>query len=195
MVLYLKGRFNVGLYNVLKRQQARQDILQKCKKENQVDKETMTAKNNQVNKGTMTAITGNNIRLCAYRHRRPTVLWQQNCDDTTLTRKTAASRRKETLKWCSLIHGVSHKATADGLWTTMVNFISKDELGEYLANSKRVQRVMKSKQKHTTRNDRNEEDVSSYVYSLKVLYQGGLIGKRKYQSIRNSKKTLGTHKR
>ena len=173
--LILQGRFNVALYNKLKWNKTAVHAVQRHQAENRQEK------------GTMTRLSGKDITNCTYRQRRPTVLSNRNCDHVlSMTRKTEASRKKETLKWCSMIHGKSHKAISNGLWTTLVNFVSKDELRSYMFNSSKAKKVMKSK----TPVVRTDDGMSTFVYSMKVLYQGGLISKRKYQAIRNSQKSL-----
>ena len=148
----------------------------------------MTIVSNQIDKGTMTVLSDKDIGFIAQRRRNPTILSVRNCDSIAMTKRTAASRRKETMSACLKIHGCGNNAAAakSGMWSTFVNSCSMNELRKYLSDSKKVQQAL-GKDKPS----RGEK--GSYVQSMKVLYQGGLLSKRKYQSIRNSMKTSSTN--
>ena len=111
-----KGRFDIGLYSKLKKSKACDLIVRKCMKANQVDQATMTT------------LKGKDIVSSAYRYRKPTVLQPRNWDVSTLTRKNALARTKETLCWSRRTHGDSRKAVAS-------------EPFEHFSNSKRRKNV------------------------------------------------------
>lgn len=81
------------------------------------------------------------------------------------------------------------------MWTTLVSVSSKEELTNYVEKSTRcmeeiVPPIVKKNVKCY------EKSMKNKVRSMRVLYQGGLISKRKYTSIRNSTDTIkGTEKK
>lgn len=73
----------------------------------------------------------------------------------------------------------------DGLWTTLVGSASKSEMKTYLSHSQ----VCLNGVIPSIVNGKIEEYESSkanQIRSMRVLYEGGLISKRKYTCIRNS---------
>ena len=68
------------------------------------------------------------------------------------------------------------KAINDGLWTTMIGSETNDELKEYVSNSKKCMNSI--------------VPGILAIRSMRVMYEGGLLGKRKYTSVRNSSDDL-----
>lgn len=105
-------------------------------------------------------------------------------------------RRKKTLSILRPIHvsGSAAKGTGsceenrpvlDGLWSTLVCTASKPEMANYITKSNQcmhdiIPNIVKAKIKQYEKSKENQ------VRSMRVLYEGGLISKRKYTSIRNS---------
>lgn len=105
-------------------------------------------------------------------------------------------RRKKTLAALSPIHTKScaqakvklpreNKLVLDGMWTTLICMASKPEMTTYIKNSticmqEIIPSIIKGKIKDYEHSKENK------VRSLRVLYEGGLISKRKYTSIRNN---------
>ena len=125
--------------------------------------------------------------------RRPNVTSVVNptCSEKlNLSRKQFLMRRKKTLSALRPIHistaaREDNKPVLDGLWTTLVCTASKPDMTNYITNSnicmhEIIPNVIKSKIKDYERSKENQ------VRSMRVLYEGGLISKRKYTSIRNS---------
>lgn len=76
----------------------------------------------------------------------------------------------------------AHKA---GLWTTLITEISPKELKNYMIHSNMC---MQSVVPVIVKDAVKEYEISeaNYVRSAGILYQGGLLSKRKYQQIRNN---------
>ena len=79
----------------------------------------------------------------------------------------------------------NEKAVQDGLWTTLIGITPKPVIAEYISTSKVcmkeiLPKLLKSKVDEYVKSDANN------VRSMRVLYEGGLISKRKYTSVRNS---------
>jgi hypothetical protein len=79
----------------------------------------------------------------------------------------------------------SLKSVKDGLWTTLIGTCTNSELSSYISQSKLctgriLPSIVKDKCKEYTTSQSNQ------IRSMRVLYERGLIGKRKYTSIRNS---------
>lgn len=73
----------------------------------------------------------------------------------------------------------------DGFWSTLICTASKPAMTNYINKSSQcmheiIPNIVKAKIK------RNENSKENRVRSMRVLYEGGLISKRKYTSIRNS---------
>ena len=80
-------------------------------------------------------------------------------------------------------------AIKDGLWTTLITSAETGEMREYISNSKKcmdsvVPGILNSKVKEYVKSQANK------IRSMRVLYESGLLGKRKYSSIRNSSDVL-----
>ena len=85
----------------------------------------------------------------------------------------------------------SLKPVKDGLWTTLIGTCTISELSTYISQSKLctervLPSIVKDKCKEYTCSKSNQ------IRSMRVLYERGLIGKRKYTSIRNSSDVITT---
>jgi hypothetical protein len=83
------------------------------------------------------------------------------------------------------------KAVNAGLWTTLLGTASTSEMQTYISQSKLcmekvVPKVVKGKLKEYTLSKSNQ------IRSMRVLYEGGLVAKRKYTKIRNSSDIIQT---
>ena len=86
----------------------------------------------------------------------------------------------------------SLKPVKDGLWTTVIGTCTISELSTYISQSKLctervLPSIIKDKCKEYTCSKSNNQ-----IRSMRVLYERGLIGKRKYTSIRNSSDVITT---
>lgn len=120
---------------------------------------------------------------------------QKNCSEKAenLSRWQLLRRKKKTLAALKPIHCASssntsslqEKAVQDGLWTTLIGTTPKPAIAEYISTSKVcmnevLPKIFKSKVDKYVKSDANN------IRSMRVLYEGGLISKQKYTSIRNS---------
>ena len=119
-----------------------------------------------------------------------------NSEKLNLSRKQFFRRRKKTLAALGSIHTCAganckrklpsdNKPVLDGLWMTLICTASKPEMTTYIRNSNicmqdLIPGIIKGKIKDYEQSKENQ------VRSLRVLYEGGPISKRKYTSIRNS---------
>ena len=75
------------------------------------------------------------------------------------------------------------------MWTTLVSGSSTNELTNYVEKSMRcMEEIVPSIVKKNVKC--YEKSMQNKVRSMRVLYQGGLISRRKYTSIRNSTDTI-----
>ena len=103
-------------------------------------------------------------------------------------------RKQKTVKAVKVIHVYTSekeqtKSIKDGLWTTFITSAETGEMREYISNSKKcmdsvVPSIVNSKVKEYEKSKANK------IRSMRVLYESGLLGKRKYTSIRNSSDVL-----
>ena len=77
------------------------------------------------------------------------------------------------------------KAVNDGLWTTLINSATEGEMKEYIENSTKCMESVLPKILENKVND-NKKSQKNQIRSMRILYENGLLGKRKYTSIRNS---------
>lgn len=75
------------------------------------------------------------------------------------------------------------KVVLDGMWATLVTKSSKEDLNKYFENSvicmnNVVPDIVKKKVL------KSEKSESNRIRSVRVLYEGGLMSKRKYNAIR-----------
>lgn len=117
-----------------------------------------------------------------------------NSEKLNLSRRQFFRRRKKILAALGPIHTCSgatknlpkdNKPVVDGLWTTFISTASKPEITNYIRNSnicmqEIIPGIVNEKIKSY------EQSKGNQVRNLRVLYEGGLISKRKYTSIRNS---------
>ena len=119
---------------------------------------------------------------------------QVNCSEKAenLSRWQLHRRKKKTVSVLKPVHCASggssssnEKAVQDGLWTTLIGITPKPVIAEYISTSKVcmkeiLPKLLKNKVDEYVKSDANN------VRSMRVLYEGGLISKRKYTSVRNS---------
>ena len=85
------------------------------------------------------------------------------------------------------------KAVQDGLWTTLIGTTPKPAIAEYISTSRVCMNeilptILKSKVDNYVKSDANN------IRSMRVLYEGGLISKRKYTRNSSDKKLLHERK-
>jgi len=121
---------------------------------------------------------------------KPTSLSKENSDKCLGDIRTGNKRRRLTLEKVEEIHGGLHankvereQQCLDGLWYTLVNSVDHTTLKGYLETSESVKDIL---------TDIVNTGVSSYetsldntVRSVSVLYEGGILSKRKYNLIRS----------
>ena len=129
--------------------------------------------------------------------RRPSVaskILPLNSEKLKLSVSQFRMRKKRTVQALKHIHCDSHASTSeeghktavnDGLWTTLIGSATNQEVNHYISNSKRcmnsiIPDIMQCKVKDYAASQANK------IRSMRVLYEGGLVGKRKYTSVRNS---------
>ena len=121
-------------------------------------------------------------------------------DSETLSISASQFRRRKqkTVQAVKAIHCDSHIYTSekeqtnsvkDGLWTTLISSAETGEMREYISNSKKcmnsvVPSIVNNKVKEYEKSQANK------IRSMRVLYESGLLGKRKYTSVRNSSDVL-----
>ena len=121
-----------------------------------------------------------------------------NSETLSLSASQFRRRRQKTAEAEKAIHCDSHvytsekeqtKSIKDGLWTTLITSTETGEMREYISNSKKcmdsvVPGILNGKVKEYEKRQANK------IRSMRVLYESGLLGKRKYTSIRNSSDVL-----
>ena len=117
-----------------------------------------------------------------------------NSEKLNLSSTQCWRRKQKTVHAFKAIHCNSHvftpesekrKAVNDGLWPTLVGSAENEEIKECVSNSKRcmnsvIPSLLKCKVKDYEKSQANQ------IRSMRVLYDSGLLGKRKYTSVRNS---------
>ena len=100
-------------------------------------------------------------------------------------------RRKITLEVLRPVHCGMKKILAqpdkpvlDGMWTTLINTAPKKCMAEYIRMSKTCTQIVQ--QIVQTNIHEYENSLRNKVRSMHVLYEGGLISKKKYTSIPNT---------
>ena len=127
------------------------------------------------------------------KQRRPnfeSVIDQENSHRLQMGTAQQTRRKAKTMSALKEIHCSSstthsQKAVKDGLWCSLVTEVNQKELTGYMVKSKLcmesvIPAIVKSQVKEY------QSSQSNYVRSAGVLYEGGLISKRKYQQIRNN---------
>ena len=121
-----------------------------------------------------------------------------NSETLSLSASQFRRRRQKTVEALKAIHCDSQvytsekeqtKSIKDGLWTTLITSAETGEVREYISISKKcmdsvVPGILNSKVKEYEKSQANK------IRSMRVLYESGLLGKRKYTSIRNSSNVL-----
>ena len=77
------------------------------------------------------------------------------------------------------------QSVQDEVWTTLIGTTSKEVMGTYIANSAVcmndiIPKIVKRRVQEYEKSDQNQ------LRSMRVLYEGGMVSKRKYTNIRNS---------
>ena len=77
------------------------------------------------------------------------------------------------------------QSVQDGLWTTLIGTASKQVMETYITNSAVcmndiIPKIVKRRVQEYEKSDQNQ------LRSMRVLYEGGMVSKRKYTNIRNS---------
>lgn len=133
--------------------------------------------------------------------RRPAVMSKispTNSETLIMSASQFRRRKQRTVQAVKAIHCDSHvytpekeqsKSVKDGLWTTLIGSAETGEMKEYISNSNRcmssvIPSIINSKVKEYEKSEANQ------IRSMRVLYESGLLGKRKYTSIRNSSDIL-----
>ena len=106
--------------------------------------------------------------------------------------------KQKTIQAVKAIHCNSHvytpeeeqtKSVKDGLWTSLISFAETGDMREHMSNSKKcmnsvIPSIVNSKVREYEKSKANQ------IRSMRVLCESGLLGKRKYTSIRNSSDIL-----
>ena len=77
------------------------------------------------------------------------------------------------------------QSVQDEVWTTLIGTTSKEVMGTYIANSAVcmndiIPKIVKRRVQEYEKSEQNQ------LRSMRVLYEGGMVSKRKYTNIRNS---------
>ena len=106
--------------------------------------------------------------------------------------QTMRRRRRKTLEALRAVHcgtqkilNQPDKLVMDGMWTTLINTAPKQRMKEYISKSKTctdsiIPQLVK------TNIHVYENSLRNKVRSMHVLYEEGLISKKKFTSIRNA---------
>ena len=128
------------------------------------------------------------------RKRHPTKIKDTNSDqyEVPIATRSGQRRTKETVNFCSSVHGGSDddmQPTLDGMWVTLVNVATPAALIHYMTNSQKLMKkvVPKVVKDHIKA---FEDSSANRIRSLNVLYSRKLLSKEQYKSIRLS---LATH--
>ncbi|XP_028403961.1 uncharacterized protein LOC114526558 [Dendronephthya gigantea] len=117
----------------------------------------------------------------------PTSLCQNNSEKISLDISARSARRrcKETLIACENVHGHiegSNSAALDGMWVTLVNESTPKHLQSFFDTSRKIQdKVIPAITKAQVKEYEKSQD--NLCRSLKVLYEDGLMSKKKYKSL------------
>ena len=117
------------------------------------------------------------------RTRSPTVVvnWE-----STLGPKTARKRRHETTEAATKIHGTTNEhssATFNGLFDTLPKRCKLDTLTKYVSGNKQLtNKVVANEYKKSVLEFEKSPD--NIVRSIATYYASGVMGKRKYKSVR-----------
>ncbi len=81
----------------------------------------------------------------------------------------------------SILIYLNNDAAFDGLWVTLINECSQQQLQSYVEASPKMMKIIFKVTKAQTK--RYEESQDNLVRSLKVLYAKGLLSKEKYKDV------------
>ena len=100
---------------------------------------------------------------------------RMTCENLVSVHCQSSQAKNETRK--------QEKAVLDGMWVALVTKSSKEDLNKYFENSKTC---MKNVLPNVIKKNvlESEKAVSNKIRSVRVLYEGGLMSKRKYNAIR-----------
>ena len=122
---------------------------------------------------------------------KPSAVTDENSDNLKVDSRIASKRKRLTLEKAEEIHSGLHssqkersKECLDGLWYTLVNSTEPQKLLKYLEKSKMVTGKVIPK----IVNDGvkvYEKSIDNTIRSLNVLYEGGILSKRKYNILRS----------
>ncbi len=121
-----------------------------------------------------------------------------NSEHLSMSASQFRRRKQKTVRAVHAIHCNSHaftpgedqtKSVKDGLWTTLIGLAETGDMKDYMSNSQKCMKsvfpsIVNSKVKEYENSQANQ------IRSMRVLYESGLLGKRKYTSIRNSSDIL-----
>lgn len=109
-----------------------------------------------------------------------------------LSRAQTIRRRRKTLEVLRPVHcgtkkvlNQPDKPVMDGMWTTLINAAPKQCMKEYISKSKTCTDSIIPQLVKTNIHE-YENSLRNKVRSMRVLYEGGLISKKKYTYIRNA---------
>ncbi|CAH3194065.1 unnamed protein product [Porites evermanni] len=118
---------------------------------------------------------------------------QNDCSEKLehLSRFQLLRRKKKTVAALRPIHCGSNMSVSDdqsvqdGLWTTLIGTASKQVMETYITNSAVcmndiIPKIVKRRVQEYEKSEQNQ------LRSMRVLYEGGMVSKRKYTNIRNS---------
>ena len=100
--------------------------------------------------------------------------------------RTAAKRRQETVKTASTVHGGSENNLTpafDGMFDTLAKRCKVDKMKDYVLSQKILTKkvVSATYKEHSKAFESSPENVKR---SIAVFYSSGVMGKRKYKSVR-----------
>ncbi len=112
---------------------------------------------------------------------------QGNTDKLKLSKTQFQRRKKKTLDQLKTLHANEHsqgrKPLTDAMWSTMISTASKADMINYVSNSKVcmdtvLPAIVNKKVKEYEKSEENT------IRSVRYLYDGNLISKRKYNELR-----------
>lgn len=109
-----------------------------------------------------------------------------------LSRAQAMRRRRKTLEGLRPVHcgrkkisNQPDKPIMDGMWTTLINTAPKECMKEYISKTKTCTDFIIPQIVQTNIHE-YENSLRNKVRSMRVLYEGGLLSRKKYTTIRNT---------
>ncbi|CAB4036361.1 Hypothetical predicted protein, partial [Paramuricea clavata] len=161
-----------------------------------VEEQSLQAKKRKLEDKKTNKLRASLKRNLTIRRKAPSKLDPHNSEklQCSLSVRSNRRRRKETLDVCQSIHGDAEGETSaalDGMWATMVNESTSGRLETYLDKSRKIRsKVIPSLMSKQVKEYQDSND--NMCRSLKILYEDGLLAKKKYKSIcRNVKATVG----